>query len=239
MRFVSALGYDMKLQARHGFYYAYLIISILYIILLQALPGEYRQLTGIILTFSDPSALGFFFIGGLVLLEKGQGIHDSLFVTPYTTSEYIWSKTLSLMLLSLLTSTVIHLSAFGLSAGSSLLPFWAGVGLTSIFFTLIGLGVAAGCQTLNGFFLQSMLVTAVFYLPLLEIVGVYDRLHLLYAVLPTHATLLLLKSPFEPVSNLTLLYAMLQLGAWIALAYLWTRRMFTRAVILKIGKGEG
>jgi len=234
MRFISAFVYDVKLQFRHGFYYAYALVCVVYMLLLQALPPSFRETTATLLTFSDPSVLGFFFIGGLVLLEKGQNIHDNLFVTPYKLEEYLGSKTLSLTVLSLLSSLAIHISAFGVT--SHLFAFMVGIGLTSSFFTLIGLGVAARSQTMNGFFLRSMLYTTVFFVPLLEVMGGWSSP--LFALMPPKASLMLIGAAFAPLHGAGWIYALAVLVAWNILAYVWTRRLFDRHILLKIGEVE-
>ncbi|WMT38917.1 ABC transporter permease [Paenibacillus sp. D2_2] len=234
MRIASAIAYDIKLQQRHGFYYAYLVISLFYIVLLRILPASSREMADIILTFTDPSMLGFFFIGGLVLLEKGQDIHNTLFVTPYKHEEYIVSKTLSLTLLSMISSYVIHISQFGLSTNPLL--FLAGVFLTSVFFTLAGMGVAFRCRSLNGFFFLSTLVTSVFMLPILDFLHIWSTP--IYYVLPTQGSFMLLRSVFEPVPWLQILYAVLILAGWGGLAFLWTRYSFRKFIMLRMG-GDG
>ncbi|XEC94683.1 ABC transporter permease [Paenibacillus tarimensis] len=233
MRLASALKYDMKLQIRHGFYLAYLIVSSAYIALLYSLPDSWREPAAIFVTFSDPSVLGFYFIGGIVLLEKGQGIYDSLFVTPYRTHEYLLSKILSLSLLSLLSTLAIHLSVFG--SDTQLPGFIIGTVLTSLFFTLIGLGVAVRSKSLNGFFMRSTIYTVVFTIPLAELFG--WKIHPLFGLLPTKGTLLLLSSAFHPLQAVQFVYATTVLAIWTGLAWVWTMSSFERFVIRKIGEG--
>lgn len=232
MRFTSALLYDVKLQIRHGFYIAYFLITIVYIVILRLLPIEIRETVNIVLTFSDPSALGFFFIGGLILLEKGQSIHDNLFVTPYKPEEYIWSKTLSLACLSVTTSVIIHVSAFGSLSNSFL--FISGVLLTSIFFTLLGIGVAVRCKTLNSFFLLSSLYSLVFIVPLVETVGLWESP--LLNVLPSKGSLILISSTFQSLELYEGIYAYSILVAWTVIAFLWARYSFRKFIILKINE---
>lgn len=229
MRLASALYYDMKLQFRHGLYLVYFLISHAYILLLFQLPITYREPADVLLTFSDPSMLGFFFIGGLVLLEKGQYIHDPLFVTPYKPEEYIFSKTTSLLLLSVISSLYIHIITFGFS--KQLFLFTIGVALTSIIFTLLGLTIAVRCQTVNQFFLQSVGFTAVFCLPLLKYLGLWDSY--LVTWLPTNTSLLLLQSAFEPISGLQIFYCLALLSIWTALSYWLARRSFYKSIIHK------
>jgi len=170
MRLLKLLKYDVKFQLRHGFYYAYLFICILYVIMLRFLPIDIRKTAGILIMFSDPAAIGFFFIGGIILLEKGQSILDSLFVTPTRLHEYLVSKVVSLALLSLVSACVICYISFGTEV--NLLFLVAGVLLSSIFFTLVGITLAVRIKTLNQYIMTSPLYIIVLYLPLVEVLGI-------------------------------------------------------------------
>lgn len=234
MRLAGAIAYDIKLQYRQGFYYAYLVISAFYVVLLRFLPASVRETADILLTFTDPSMLGFFFIGGLVLLEKGQDIHNTLFVTPYKPEEYILSKTLSLTILSAISSYLIHISEFGFTTNPLL--FMLGVVLTSVFFTFAGMGVAFRCRSLNGFFFLSTMVTFVFLLPISGFLDIWSTP--LYYVLPTQGSFILLRSAFEQIPASQILYAVLLLAGWGGLAFLWTRVSFRKFIMLRMG-GDG
>lgn len=234
MRFASALGYDVRLQFRHGFFYVYFVICLVYIVLLSLMPVSYRETADVLLTFTDPSMLGFFFIGGLVLLEKGQGIHDNLFVTPYRIAEYICSKSLSLTLLSLAASYSVHVSVFGFRHNP--LFFLAGVGLTSVFFTLAGLSVAVRCTTLNGFFFYSSAVTAIFLLPVAETAGLWSSP--LLGILPANASLALIGSVFDPLHPWQYVYMLSLLIGWCCVAYVWTMHSIQRFIVFKTGGGS-
>lgn len=65
MRFRSAFAFDIRFQWRHGFYWIYVIICAFYLVLLHLIPDHYREQTMLLLTFSDPSALGLILAGGL------------------------------------------------------------------------------------------------------------------------------------------------------------------------------
>lgn len=224
-RLGSAIRFDMLLQARHGFYAAYALISTLYIFALRALPANWRETAHTALAFSDPAALGFFFIGGLLLLEKQQRIFDPMFVTPYAPAEYVISKTVSLSMLSLGSIVAIRVGVFGLQGQWALYLF--GSAATAAFFTLLGLGIAARCRSVNGYFAASALYSAVFAAPLLRSLDIVDWAWL--AALPTHATLLALESAYRPVSAGTSVYIVGWLAAWTAGAAWWAHRMFAGA----------
>ncbi|MFD2628085.1 fluoroquinolone export ABC transporter permease subunit [Oceanobacillus kapialis] len=233
MRFHAAFLYDIKIQHRHGLYATYILVSMFYIIALHQIPEQFREIAGLLITFSDPGVLGFFFIGGLVLLERNQNILDNLFITPYKVEEYILSKALSLTVLSVLTSFIIHVSVFGLS--QHLILFLLGVFMTSMFFTILGLGVAVRCHTLNGFFLMSSSYSLIFLLPLLGLAG-SDTIF--FMLLPTKGALLLMGSVFFPIHEIEALYAIGILIGWNSLAFLWARKSFYKLIMYKAGGGK-
>ncbi|WP_078553882.1 ABC transporter permease [Bacillus alkalicellulosilyticus] len=225
------LRQDVKFQIRHGFYLVYAVITLMYIALLSFIPEKAKPMTTVIIVFSDPSALGYFFIGGIILLEKGQNIYDNLFVTPLQIRDYLLSKVVSLGLLSVLTASVIHIAIFGLYHITFL--FILGVFLTSVFFTLIGIGVAVRCKSLNGFFLMSPFYALIFCVPIVGFVQLYDSP--LYYLLPTQASLLLINSTFSPVGVGEMVLLLTSIVVWLGIAFLWAQHSFHTQVVLKVG----
>lgn len=228
---VALIKQDIKFQMRHGFYLAYTAITIMYIILLSFLPEQTKPMATTFIVFTDPSALGFFFIGGIILLEKGQNIFDQLFVTPLLIRDYLFSKVSSLGLISVLTSVIIHASIFGWSHITVL--FVVGVLLTSTLFTLIGIGVAVRCHSLNGFFLVSPLYALIFCLPLLSFFNIYDSI--LFYIFPTQASLIFMLSPFEAVAGQIVVPLLVVMLSWIVAAYLWAEASFRKHIVMKMG----
>lgn len=74
VRIVNALKADILFQFKQGFYFIYIVISVFYLIILSQLSPEIIQLILPIILYIDPSILGLFFIGDILLLEKEQGI---------------------------------------------------------------------------------------------------------------------------------------------------------------------
>lgn len=233
-RLISAIKFDLLFQFRHGFYYAYLLISLLYIIIIRLLSPAFRQQVAILILYSDPVMLGFFFIGGIVLLEKGQGIFNSLFVTPFQLKEYIISKVFSLALLSTLSSYLIVLLALEKLPG---LFFIYGILLSSFFYTLLGLTVGARVESINDYILLSPLIAIPFLLPLIEYLDLVN-LKFLY-LLPALPGLKLIAAGLgEKVPFVVLILSMLNLLIWIFLVYMWSKNWFLRYVLEGIGGEE-
>ncbi len=231
MRTLSALLFDIRFQFRHGFYYAYLLVTLLYVVMLKSIPAEAGRFVTVLIVFSDPAVLGFFFIGGIILMEKSQNTLESLFVTPFSIHEYIAAKVLSLTLIALAACFGILTVAFG--KGFNPVPLFLGVLLSSFLFTLLGLVLAVRSRTLNGFLLTSPLYTIVFFLPALDYLGIYSSAFL--SLIPSSAAIMLIKSSFVPTQASSLLTSTIVLCAWTALAYLWAYRSFYRHIILRIG----
>jgi hypothetical protein len=88
------------------------------------------------LIFGNLLINGFFFMAGLVLLEKGEGTLEAQVVTPLRTGEYLASKVITLTVLSLLESVLLVLLAVGLDI--NWLALLAGVALMTPLLALAG-----------------------------------------------------------------------------------------------------
>lgn len=76
MRALNIFLYDVRYQFKYGFYFLYTVVSIVYIVILLFIPEDFLRPIASIIILTDPAALGFFFIGGMVLLERGEGLHS-------------------------------------------------------------------------------------------------------------------------------------------------------------------
>ncbi|MDQ0196612.1 fluoroquinolone export ABC transporter permease subunit [Paenibacillus wynnii] len=233
MRTSSAFAFDVRFQWRHGFYGVYLVVCAFYWVLMHFVPEVHKEKVMVLLTFSDPSALGLIFAGGIILLERDQGIHDSLFVTPIRTREYLLAKAGSFSLLSLLSAWVIHLLTMGIP--ESPFSFSAGILLTSSFMTLLSIGVVARCQTINSFILLSQVYALPFVLPLLGYFNVWESK--LFLLLPTEGTLRLLQSAYSTLILRDYLYSLLVLSVWNYAVYVWARRSYEQHILMRVGSG--
>jgi len=231
MRLLASLRYDITFQFRHGFYYAYIFISVLYILILRNLPEGVRPTVTSLVIFSDTGILGFFFIGAIILLEKAQNTLESLFVTPLRLGEYFISKVISLTLIAFLMSSVIMILGNGIPPFP--LPFVLGVLFSSVFYTLLGFIIAARAKNLNEYFVTSLLCTFIVGIPILDFFGVFQSP--LFYLFPTKASLLLIHGAFQSVPLSGFIYSILYLFITSVLVYLWAYSRFTTYVILKIG----
>lgn len=147
MRFFRVLLCDMHYQFKYGFYLLYVLISLLYSGMLLISPVQIQREAAAVIIMSDPAALGFFFIGGLVLLEKGEGLHSYLAIIPVTTGEYILAKVFSLSFISTLAGLAI--ATVGLRGQVNYVLMAAALLTGSAIFTLFGLAVGSMARSVN------------------------------------------------------------------------------------------
>lgn len=236
-RLLTTVRNDVRLQWRHGFYAAYLLLTLLYILVLRLLPEEGRRILAPLIVFSDPAVIGFFFVGGIVLLERGDRTLEALFVTPLRVAEYLLSKTISLGLLATVTAIAIATGVEG--TGVYLPALVPGTLLTAALAVLAGIALVSRFETLNRFAFGGGLSLAVFSLPLLHWLGWVDWP--LLAVLPTYASIVLIGGAFaaDPPSAALLAASSLWLLLWNVAAWMWARRWFELHVVGGAsGKGD-
>lgn len=161
MRFRHLLLWDIRFQARYGFYLLYGFLTALYLAVLVSLPRSWRENAAVLLIFSDPAAMGLFFMGAIVLLEKSQRVTSFFAVSPLSALEYVWAKVLSLSAIGLLVAAVL-----AAAAGCPSLPsMLVGTFLSSVLFTLTGILAAAKITSLNQFLLATVPVEILAFVP--------------------------------------------------------------------------
>ena len=161
MKIFNLILWDMRFQAKYGFYLLYGLLTVLYIVILFALPQAWRGSAAALLIFSDPAAMGLFFMGAIVLLEKSQRVPCAFAAAPLHAMEYVISKTASLCLISLIVAAIL-----ALAAGLPHLPqVLLGTALSGILFTLLGMILATKITSLNQFILFTVPVEIACFVP--------------------------------------------------------------------------
>ena len=111
MRLRGLFLWDIRFQAKYGFYFLYAVLTVIYTIIILAVPENWREKTATVLIFSDPAAMGLFFMGAIILLEKSQHTPCAFAVSPVRPAEYIISKVGSLATVSFVVAAALALAA--------------------------------------------------------------------------------------------------------------------------------
>ena len=162
MRTKSLILSDIRFQFRYGFYFIYLVFSLVYIGMLFAFPENWRQTAALLMIFTDPAAMGLFFMGAIVLFEKSERVLNSIAVSPVKPLEYVVSKLVSIGLIASLVACVI-----GFVAGVVERPllFIIAVFLCSCLFSSAGLIVASKISSLNQFIIAAIPAEIIIVVP--------------------------------------------------------------------------
>lgn len=229
MRLLHAVWADIRFQFKQGFYLVYILITVMYLIILSFLPEDILSVGLPLVVFSDPSVLGLFFIGGIIMLEKMQGILSVLVVSPLRTIEYILSKIISLAFVSVLAAFAITgFSHYG--SVNWLLVFLSTV-LTSGIFTLCGIMITAGCSTVNQYMIKTVPYMLVFVLPCFSLIGFpYSDL---FTIIPSVAALRLMLGAYTGIPIYEAVGLIIYLVGMSYLFLRWAIRVFENKIIYK------
>lgn len=169
MRLLNALRADVRFQFKQGFYLVYVLLTLVYMIILSRFPSDWKKFAVPLVVFSDPSMVGFFFIGAIVMLEKVQGVLQYVTVTPLRSIEYLLAKVISLTMVALTAGIMITLVTYGNPLSWVLLI--TGIIFTSSFFVLYGFIAAANCTTMNQYFIKMIPYMLLIVLPCFSLFG--------------------------------------------------------------------
>ena len=222
-RLAATLAIDVRLQSRNGFYVATALVVVASALLLRWLPAEAARLLLPVVILENVLTNTFYFVSGLLLLERGEGTFSAQSVTPLRDVEYLGSKLITLTALSLAESLIIAAAVIGLDAQLVLMAL--GIALYAVLFCLAGVALVARYGSVNEFLMPSVLYTSVLSLPVLGVFGVGPPEA--YVLHPIQGPLALLQIDV-PMTAGWLVYAIGYPILWIAPAYVWSRRALAR-----------
>lgn len=230
-RLLAAMACDVRLQYRNGFYAAAAFVAVLLVALLRWMPDEIWAWLLPPLVLFNMQINTFYFIAGLVLLEKAEGSLEALVVSPLRRWEYLTSKVLTLALLSLVEAAAFVV----LSHGARFNAFWlaAGVLMAAGMLCTYGFLVVARYDSINEYLFPSVLYTAILALPLLDYFDVWPGPWVYFH--PVQAPLVLLEAAFGTVPGWEIAYAALYGGLWVGVLGVLAVRAFERFVVAREG----
>lgn len=230
-RLFATTRWDIQLQLRNGFYYVTAFIVVVWAILFLQV-----SLIGLgwllpVLILGNLIINTFYFVGGLVLLEKGEGTLSAQIVTPLRTEEYLSAKIISLTLLAAIENIIIASLFYGLTY--QFLPLALGIILASIIYILAGFIIVVRYDAINEYLLPSVLYTSILTAPLLTYIIQWE--HWLIYLHPLQGPLVLIQTAIQPIMFWQWLYGISYSVCWIILLYYLSQRAFRHFVITAEG----
>lgn len=184
--------HQLRLQQRQGIHLIYLIVTALYIALLRFVPDSARAAIGALLIISDPAFLGFFFIGGLMFLERAERTHQAIAVSPLTPAEQLAARLIALSAVGTLVATILAIAALGAQPGAIALIALA-VLIASPANILIGVLVAARFDAVNRFMAFAGIGLLPLAIPMLPLAGIHPPAWLCWLI-PTQPAVVAIAS---------------------------------------------
>jgi fluoroquinolone transport system permease protein len=215
--FADLLRFDVVVQARNGFYWASAFVVLAISALLAALPVAVVSNPGLwvpALVMFNLQITTFFFVAGLLLLERDEGPLIALGASPLSARTYLLARCTTLTTLAAVETLVIVWLGFGFS--SSLVLF-AGIAAMGITYTGFGVAVAARYESINSLLLPASVIVTVLLLPLLGHFELAPRLLSVWH--PLEPALTLLRAAYHPLSLVELTFGIVGSIAWTGVAF--------------------
>ncbi len=230
-RFLNTLQWDIIRQYRNGFYFVSAFVAVTMAILFRQLGDVNWAVWWPPILLENLVMNAFYFLAGMVLLEKGEGTLEVQVVTPLRDWEYLLSKVVSLFVLSAVESLVVIVLVSG--AGFNWLWMLLGIAFFVAIYALYGFFVVSRYDAIADFILPSVLWTVGFSLPLLHYFDLWQ--HWSLYLHPMQAPLILIRAAYQPLPAWQIAYGILYASLWVAVGYLVSQRAFYRFVVTKEG----
>jgi len=230
-RLLSTARWDVSLQYRNGFYFVSAFVAVFFIILLRQFPSvDWSYWWPAIIT-GNLTINAFYFMAGIVLLEKSEGTLEAQVITPLRPWEILISKVLTLGLLSLFETLLIIVLVQGVNFNWFLLV--SGIVFYIAMLSLYGFFVVARYDSISEFILPSVVWTLGFSLPLLYYFDIWRNpimfLH------PLQAILILIQGSFASIPTWQIVYGISYSILWTGIAMYFSLRAFHKFVVVKEG----
>ena len=219
---LTALRWDIVLQARNGFYWATAFLVAMIGALLLNVPEAARANSVVwapAILLINLQITTFFFVAGLMLLERDEGTLAALAVSPLSASGYLAMRTVSLTGLAAVETIALIWIGFGTSGSWS--AILAGTAALGVIYTGFGAAIAVRYESVNAFLLPASAFVGLLLLPLLPHFGLAPRWPFL--VHPLEPPMILLRAAYGLLDPTEVVFGIAGSIGWSALAFMWGR----------------
>ncbi len=179
-RLLPLLKNDIRLLVRYGIIGVYAVVIAFYVALILYAGDLMPSWLIALIIITEPTAFGFFFLGGLMQLEKSEDVRAALAVTPVSALDYFFSKAISMTAIALI---AVFILVSVTNNNINWVMLFAIITLTSVQFLAIGVPAALYFKTLSGYLMGS--VTYVMPILLLGIFAFIDPMPAWAIIFPT------------------------------------------------------
>lgn len=243
-RLLSAMKTDATVQVRNNLYAIGIGVGIFVAILISQLarPSYLPDvIPSLMLLIVGGSTL--LYVAGMIIFEKDEGTLSATIVSPLRTSEYLWSKVLTLTGLATLEAIImvggamLILSWTGAHEGGVAVPnvplLLLGIIAICIMYTLMGIVLVVRYSSITDFLIPMSAVGALLQIPFIYTLGWVDQP--IFLAIPTTAPTLLMKGAFLPLAPWEWAYAIGYTIFALAVLTVWAYRAFQAHIVMKVG----
>jgi len=239
-RLLSAMKIDVIVQVHNNLYAIGIGVAVLVAVMVSQLarPNQLPSLVPalMLLVIGGTTLL---YVAGLILFERDEGTLDAVMVSPLRTSEYLWSKIITLTALATLESVTMIGGAMLLMSRSDEVTWpvvpvlLLGIIAIGVMYTLMGIVLIVRYDKITDFLIPMAALFSVLQLPFLHFWGVIE--HPAFLIIPTSAPTMLMQGAYIPLAAWEWLYAMGYTAAMIMGLTIWAYRAFNTHIIMKPG----
>jgi len=219
---LHALRWDVIVQARNGFYWASAFLVIIISALLLYVPESARANSAVwvpAILAVNLQITTFFFVAGLMLLERDEGTLNALAVSPLSASGYLAMRTFSLTGLAAAETIAVVWIGFGTEGSWPLIL--GGTAALGIIYTCFGAAIATRYESVNALLLPASAFVAVLLLPLLSHFDLAPRQPFLMH--PLEPPMTLIRAGYSGFDRVEIAFGVFGSIGWSAIAFLWGR----------------
>ncbi len=239
-RLLSAMKIDVIVQVRNNLYAIGIGVAVLVAVMVSQLASP-NQLPSLVpaLMLLVIGGTTLLYVAGLILFERDEGTLHAVMVSPLRTSEYLWSKIITLTALATLESVTMVGGAMLIMSRSDEMTWPAipilliGIIAIGVMYTLMGIVLIVRYDKITDFLIPMAAILSVLQLPFLHFWGVIE--HPAFLIIPTSAPTMLMQGAYIQLATWEWLYAMGYTAAMIMGLTMWAYRAFNTHIIMKLG----
>jgi fluoroquinolone transport system permease protein len=239
-RFLHTLKLDVTVQWRNKLYAIGIgIAAVIAGVFSQAFDAEMLPYVVPVVMLMIIGGTTLMYVAGMILFERDEGTISATIVSPLRTGEYIWSKILTLTLLTTAEATVMIGGTMLVLSFSETVPLpnlpvlISGVLAIGMVFTLIGIILVVRFHSITDFLIPMAALTVPLQLPFLHFLGVIE--HPLFLLIPTSAQMMMMRASFSGLSSLEWVYCIGYSVVTISVLTIWARRAFHTHIVMRAG----
>ncbi|PLX33423.1 MAG: hypothetical protein C0600_00490 [Ignavibacteria bacterium] len=239
-RLIHSMKLDITIQVRNKLYAIGIgIAAIMAGVFSQTLSAEMLPYVVPVVMLMIIGGTTLMYVAGMILFERDEGTISATIVSPLRTGEYIWSKILTLTLLTTVEATVLIGGTMLILSFSETVPLpnlpilISGTLAIGMVFSLVGIILVVRYDSITDFLIPMAAFVVPLQLPFLHFLGIVE--HPLFLLIPTSAQMMMMRASFDGLAPLEWLYCVGYTVITVAALTFWARRAFHTHVVMRAG----